>query len=113
MKKLTLGVILVAAIYLGGIYFFPSTSTVYTNVTATSTPTEAEVVAKENALTIAKREAIEAEWALREGEAKEKAQKEYDRMMDEQRVASDKAALEALRKSLLPEIEALEKKQGF
>ena len=39
MKKLTLGVILVAAIY-GGIYFFPSSTTVYTNVTATSTPTE-------------------------------------------------------------------------
>jgi len=112
MKKLILGAILVVAIYLGGIYFFPLT-TVYTNVTATSTPTEAEVVVKENALAVAKREAIEAEWALREGEAKEKAQKEYDRMMDEQRVASDKAALEALRKSLLPEIEALEKKQGF
>ena len=37
MKKLTLGVILVAAIY-GGIYFFPSTSTVYT--VTNETPTE-------------------------------------------------------------------------
>jgi len=110
MKKLAIGLILALGVY-GGIQHFSSSTTVYVQDVATSTPLQIEE--KENPFEIAKREAIAAEWATREGEAKEKAQKEYDRMMDEQRVASDKAALEALRKSLLPEIEALEKKQGF
>ena len=68
---------------------------------------------KENPFEVAKREAIAAEWATREGTAKEKAQKEYDRIMEEERVASDKTALKLLRDSLIPDIEVLEKKQGF
>ena len=111
MFKLALGLSLALVVY-GGIQYFSSSTTVYVQDVATSTPLLIEEE-KENPFEVAKREAINAEWATREGEAKEKAQKEYDRMMDEQRVASDKAALEALRKSLLPEIEALEKKQGF
>jgi len=110
MTKLALILVLALVVY-GGIQHFSSSTTVYNQDVATSTPLQIEE--KENPFEVAKREAIAAEWATREGEAKEKAQKEYDRMMDEQRVASDKAALEALRKSLLPEIEALEKKQGF
>lgn len=110
MTKLAL-VLVLGLVAFGGIQHFSSSTEVYVQEIATSTPLVIEE--KENPFDVAKREAIAAEWATREGEAKEKAQKEYDRMMDEQRVASDKAALEALRKSLLPEIEALEKKQGF
>ena len=110
MIKLAL-VLVLGLVAFGGIQHFISSTMVYPEDVATSTPLQIEE--KENPFEVAKREAIAAEWATREGEAKEKAQKEYDRMMDEQRVASDKAALEALRKSLLPEIEALEKKQGF
>ena len=83
----------------------------YVQGTATSTPTEIEE--KENPFEVAKRESIAAEWAIREGDAKEKAQKEYDRIMEEERVASDKTALKLLRDSLIPDIEVLEKKQGF
>ena len=99
-----------ALIVFGGIQYLNSTE-VYTQDIATSTPLI--IKEKENPFEVAKREAIAAEWAIREGDAKEKAQKEYDRIMEEERVASDKTALKLLRDSLIPDIEVLEKKQGF
>ena len=110
MTKLAL-VLVLGLVAFGGIQHFSSSTTVYVQDTATSTPTVIEE--KENPFEVAKREAITAEWSIREGAAKEKAQKEYNRIMEEERVASDKTALKLLRDSLIPDIEVLEKKQGF